>query len=361
MFTKKLLGTAPTFDEYRQIKRFDELDGMRAIGVILVIFEHYGGAQFKWLSGWLGVHIFFVMSGFLITTLLLREQEKNAQVSLRNFYIRRIFRIFPVYYLILAITIAQTYVLGGESWEQLKQLWPYYAIFLNEQTFVVAPWKITWTMGVEWKFYLLWPLLIFFFPLSPKRMGLITISTLLILSYLWGNQFVIPVHYIVLLLGAIVAILLHHRNTFDILRYLMNPIASLLLFVSVGVMQTQVIQRAELAVSYGGAQGVLYYGIVVAVFLPTLMGNSPINKILQSRPLAFVGHRSYSLYLIQILAWQAAYGINAAAPSGGMAVLTCVVGLIFADSLYRCVEMPMIAKGKQLILKSMRDAPASRT
>jgi peptidoglycan/LPS O-acetylase OafA/YrhL len=140
---------------------------MRAIGVILVIFEHCGGKHFKWLSGWLGVHIFFVMSGFLITTLLLREQGKNGRVSLRDFYLRRIFRIFPVYYLILTVTIAQTHALGGESWIQLKHALPYYVTFLNEQHFV-APWKITWTMGIEWKFYLVWPALAFILPLGHK-------------------------------------------------------------------------------------------------------------------------------------------------------------------------------------------------
>src|SRR4030088_1441759 len=87
---------APTFDAYRQLKHSDALDGMRAIGVLLVIFEHFAGERYKWLSGWLGVHIFFVMSGFLITTLLLREQERNGRVSLRDFYVRRVFRIMPV-------------------------------------------------------------------------------------------------------------------------------------------------------------------------------------------------------------------------------------------------------------------------
>lgn len=351
-FSKKLLQQAPTFDEYRQMKHFNALDGMRAIGVILVIFDHTGGEHIKWLSGWLGVHIFFVMSGFLITTLLLREQDKNGRVSLCDFYIRRVFRIFPVYYLILAITIVQTSALGGESWVQLKHAWPYYATFLNEQKFV-APWKITWTMGIEWKFYLVWPLIAFFLPLGAKTKSVIMIFTLVVLSLLWDNPYIGGVcHYIVLLVGAITAMLLHYHKTFNILRYLMNPFASFVLLSCVGVMQIYVIHIAAIAGGYGGGQGILLYGIVVAMFLPTLIGNSPINAILKSRPFAYVGHRSYSLYLIQVLAWQAVVGIDPTmTPSVAKAVLTSVVGLIFADSLYRWVEMPMISIGKQLSLK----------
>src|SRR5262252_264954 len=71
------------------------LDGIRAIAVFLVIFYHFG---FLWVPGGLGVVIFFVLSGFLITWLLLKENEKYGDVSLKGFYQRRILRIFPAFY-----------------------------------------------------------------------------------------------------------------------------------------------------------------------------------------------------------------------------------------------------------------------
>jgi peptidoglycan/LPS O-acetylase OafA/YrhL len=264
---------APSFDEYRQMKHFDALDGMRAIGVVIVIFEHCGG-HFVWLSGWLGVHIFFVMSGFLITTLLLREQERNGHVSLRDFYIRRIFRIMPVYYLIFAITVVQTHALGGESWEQLRHSWPYYVAFLGEQQFS-GPWKLVWTMGIEWKFYLVWPIILFLVPLGPKGMFFVTSVTLFIFYRLWDNPIAAAPHYIVLLFGAIAAILLHHRRTFNMLRVLMSSVASVVLFACVALMQIYGIHIRSIAGGYGGAQGIVLYGIVVALFLPSLLGNSP--------------------------------------------------------------------------------------
>lgn len=349
----KTMRNAPTYEQFHSMKHFGALDGMRAIGVIMVIFEHCGGEKFKFLSGWLGVHIFFVMSGFLITTLLLREQDKNGSVSLRDFYIRRVFRIVPVYYLILTITIAQSYILSGETWEQMKHAWFYFVMFLGEQKFV-APWKITWTMGIEWKFYLLWPFLAFLFPLGSKRIGLAISTIILILSLLWNNSIIQAPHYIILLLGALVAILLHYRSTFNIIRFIMNPFASFILAICVAVMQLYMINIPSISGGYGGAKGILLYGIIVSLFLPTLIGSNMINSILKSSAFSFVGKRSYSLYLIQILAWQSVFGMTIVKESATKAILTVLVGLIFSDCLYRWVEIPMISVGKWFAHKFSR-------
>jgi len=338
------------FDAYKQTQHFGALDGMRAIGVVLVIFDHYGGEHLKLLSGWLGVHVFFVMSGFLITTLLLREQEKLGQVSLMAFYVRRSFRILPVYYLILLIVTIQTKALGGESWEQLKHAFFYYATFLNEQKFV-APWKLSWTMGIEWKFYLVWPIVAFLLPLRPLLVMISAFATIAALGYFWSSPIVRAPHYIVLMLGAVIAILLHNQTTFKFFRWMMNPIASFVLMGCVVTMQLYGIHHIPgTAGGYGGALGVLLYGIVVALFLPTLFGTGVANEILRSRPFVFVGQRSYSLYLVQILAWQALVGMDPTmrvSPIG--AILTTLVGLIFADVLYRYVEQPFISFGKRIL------------
>src|SRR5690349_18684581 len=62
-----------THAEFLALRRFDALDGLRALAALIVVFYHTGGAQSRFLSGWIGVHVFFVVSGFLITTLMLRE------------------------------------------------------------------------------------------------------------------------------------------------------------------------------------------------------------------------------------------------------------------------------------------------
>jgi peptidoglycan/LPS O-acetylase OafA/YrhL len=92
----------PSYERFREIKIFNSLDGLRCLSIVAVVWHHVAG---HWLSGvhlmsvgYLGVDFFFVISGFLITTLLLREKEKYGRISLKNFYMRRSLRIFPLYY-----------------------------------------------------------------------------------------------------------------------------------------------------------------------------------------------------------------------------------------------------------------------
>ncbi len=140
----------------------------------------------------------------------------------------------------------------------------------------------------------------------------------------------------------------------------MNPVAGAVLLACVALMQVYGIHVERIAGGYGGGQGVIVYGAVVAAFLPTLIGSGPINRILHSRPFVFVGQRSYSLYLIQILAGQALVGMNPyIQDSARKAILTALVGLVFSDVLYRWVELPMIAAGKRLSMK-LRERSGSR-
>jgi len=92
------------------MQRIPSLDGLRAISITLVILSHL--VKWKHVSldlggsyGALGVHVFFVLSGFLITNLLLREHERSSTISLRDFYIRRAFRIFPAAFVFLGVVV----------------------------------------------------------------------------------------------------------------------------------------------------------------------------------------------------------------------------------------------------------------
>jgi peptidoglycan/LPS O-acetylase OafA/YrhL len=133
------------------------LDGLRAISAFLVVFYHAGSPL---VPGSLGVLAFFVISGFLITWLLLKEYEKYGDVSLKLFYIRRSLRIFPAFYVYWAGVV-------GMLWLSHKRLvWPqaiasllyvnnYYQAINGDPNTALSH---TWSLGVEEQFYLLWPL-----------------------------------------------------------------------------------------------------------------------------------------------------------------------------------------------------------
>ena len=99
---------ADPYDAFRALRHFGSLDGLRAIAIFVVIWHHGPGqtAAINLLrAGHEGVQLFFAISGFLITTLLLRERAGTGEISLRNFYARRSLRIFPLYYTVLLVYV----------------------------------------------------------------------------------------------------------------------------------------------------------------------------------------------------------------------------------------------------------------
>jgi peptidoglycan/LPS O-acetylase OafA/YrhL len=105
---------ALSFEAFQARKHMLALDGLRALAILGVLLHHTRGKPFALLHGFRGVWVFFVLSGFLITTLALREASRTGRVDLRAFFIRRAFRIFPLYYLVLIAYMVWVFVLGME-------------------------------------------------------------------------------------------------------------------------------------------------------------------------------------------------------------------------------------------------------
>jgi|SRR6185312_8793840 len=136
------------------------LDGIRALAVFVVILYHSGAVQS--VPGDLGVSAFFVLSGFLITWLLIKELDRTGTVSLRDFYKRRTLRIFPAYYAFVILSLIGDALLHHYwSWGIIGAAFTYtvnyYNAFLGHPTTSVAH---AWSLAVEEQFYLLWPLLL---------------------------------------------------------------------------------------------------------------------------------------------------------------------------------------------------------
>jgi peptidoglycan/LPS O-acetylase OafA/YrhL len=105
------------YKAFRGTFRFASLDGLRCLSIVGVVWHHGPGHQMGGPlgSGFLGVDLFFVISGFLITTLLLREQDRYGSISLKHFYIRRSLRIFPLYYTVLGLYVLLLSVFGTHT------------------------------------------------------------------------------------------------------------------------------------------------------------------------------------------------------------------------------------------------------
>lgn len=142
---------------FLQLKRFHSLDGLRALSILAVVWHHATGIG----KGYLGVEIFFAISGFLITSLLLREQ-RQGEISLRSFYARRSLRIFPLYYAVLGIYIVSVFATqrhisaGQEFFFNLR-----YFLTYTSNWFVPLNGRVifyfAWSLATEEQFYLVVP------------------------------------------------------------------------------------------------------------------------------------------------------------------------------------------------------------
>ncbi|WP_394614614.1 acyltransferase family protein [Lentzea sp. JNUCC 0626] len=356
------------------MRRFPALDGLRAVAAILVIVFHYGGGPWGWTSGWIGVHIFFVLSGFLITTLALREEDRSptGRISVKNFYLRRAFRILPVYFVVLGLNIALHVMRGDFRSSGLRDNLTYYFTFTNE--FVdspIAPFAQSWTLGIEQKFYLVWPLLAFvlcarFFA---RRLALsLTTIAVLVLTLLPAetNHESTGVHYIPLILGSLLAIVMHNPKGYALVSGLTKPVV-----VVIAAVAFLAAHWSLGPLFYWLSDGVLTlndtylviipaYSVVVTLLIPTLLAPGPLGWLLSTNVMKFIGDRSYSIYLVQ---GAAGVAVGALVPKlHTWPTLNWIgvglVSLAIADLLFRYVEQPLIEVGRAVVNRSEKRAPA---
>ncbi|WP_328419462.1 acyltransferase [Micromonospora sp. NBC_00389] len=346
------------YDEFQAMRRFPALDGLRAVAAIMVFAFHYGGPSWKWLTGWIGVHLFFVLSGFLITTLLLREEHRYGKVSLRAFYLRRFFRIMPVYLLVLFLTWGLARLSG--SADSIERLMKYYLLFLNELLPASAPYLHSWTIGIEQKFYLFWPAIAFVLVTAAFRRRLAVTAGLIVLfialippDIAWLSW---PIHYVAILLGCLTAVVMHHPRGFAVVRPLTHPATATVVIVVFIAFQVAV---QYWPIRFGQEALIGTYAAAAALLLPALLSRSVLARGLGLRPLVFIGERSYSMYLVQSIAARAAIGLlpTMGRRSTGLFLGAVVVALLIADVLYRWVELPMIEVGRRLAARVTRRGP----
>ncbi|WP_184693340.1 acyltransferase family protein [Saccharothrix tamanrassetensis] len=361
------------------MRRFPALDGLRAVAAVIVVVSHFAGPKWTWLSGWVGVYIFFVLSGFLITTLLLREQSTRGGISLKSFYLRRVFRILPPYLVILGFIVLFCWLRGEFHSREFPTALPYYLTFFNEFLPEANPtgpdnfFSGSWTLGIEEKFYLFWPALMVVVGVAAvKRRIAVAVTALAAMVLLvpftggWVMDYSLTllyestVHYAILLIGALLAILMHNERSFALIAPFTHPFAAVPIvtaFVALHVNMTDL-----WASTRNNLWLLLGYAVLVAFLLITLVSRGPVRWLLSTAPMRFVGDRSYSLYLIQgvahfiVVLTIPRFAVNGTAT----AVVVVVVSLLMADLVYRWFEQPAIALGRKIIANGRQRAEQSR-
>lgn len=174
-------GGAGEHATFLSTRVFGSLDGLRAVAILAVLWHHAGGSELRTgiaARGFLGVDLFFVVSGFLIATLLLRERARTGSISLRAFYWRRALRIFPAYYLMLGVVGASALAFRGRTADATLHDLPIAATYLSNMFPVEGLLAITWSLAAEEQFYLVAPALE---RRAPRQMpALIAIAWLLV-------------------------------------------------------------------------------------------------------------------------------------------------------------------------------------
>lgn len=165
------------------------LDGLRALSVLLVLFAHASPPHLRataaYFCGALGVRFFFVISGFLITWLLLREINLRTSINMRAFYLRRVFRILPVYFCFLLV-----YFILEIGAERKIDTWQWIANLTLTANYSAAagPSGHLWTLGVEEQFYILWPIF-FAAGFRSKRLVRFAVAALVLCPVFRGISF----------------------------------------------------------------------------------------------------------------------------------------------------------------------------
>ena len=361
------------YDDWRATAFFPALEGLRAVAALLVVF-HHARTHRLWgvLEGWNGVTLFFVLSGFLITTLALREEDERGALCWRSFLVRRAFRILPVYLVSFALYVFVMFALGvGASHRSVfVHAMPWYLSPFPEVPFFTRThivFSLAWSLGIEEKFYLLWPLVAFVLlrRRARGRLGLALILALVFqlpIAMTSGGRALAP--YSALLVGCALAFLMHNRRTFGVVARLGSTAgfaAAASLLVAVHAF-THLYNPTAAGFRVASPYYYLPYSLATALVVASLALRALGTGLFATRPLRFVGRVSYPLYLTHPIAL--GFAASAVAPGGTiveLAYLACGLGLslALAYGLHRVVERPLIAIGKRHTARIRRSRPAA--
>jgi peptidoglycan/LPS O-acetylase OafA/YrhL len=357
------------------------LDGLRAFAIAAVVPYHWGaGGHFGLGGGFLGVNLFFVLSGFLITRLLLEEHTRTDEISRGNFYRRRVARLLPGYLALLAVVIVLSRVapvFGSAASVRIGTLASvsYVAnwVAATRGFGALGPFAHLWSLALEEQFYLLWPLvmIVALRGMAPRRLG-----------HLAGlAAAVIFVQLAVRSLGSPNEMLLYLGTDGQGMAFLLLGCAAALTWaVGPGFLATtfgRFVQRfggwaivpiLPFVVGFDHNGHLFYYrgafaviGVCMVVLVLAALVDGPLSRALAWRPLVYLGQRSYSVYLWHYPVILMTNWVNDRYTMHWNLSIACVIAgcatLGLAELSFRVVERPM---RRRLARPRLPDGPEHR-
>jgi peptidoglycan/LPS O-acetylase OafA/YrhL len=327
------------------------LDGLRAVAVFTVVASH-SNLPLR-IPGDLGVSAFFVLSGFLITRLLVRERERTGEVSIRRFYLRRTMRIFPAYYAFLLLSYALD-ARAGQLWSNtllanaLTYTVNYFNAFNHHPSTSVAH---AWSLAVEEQFYLLWPLTFVILATRGRRALVTGVSLAALGAVAWRSWLFLGAHvdpsYVYnafdtrldnLAVGCLLALAVDYDTVVAaagrVARRSWFPIVTLALLLT---------SRIALPESYHYSIGFTVDALLVATLIVQLLQlyRTRLWSWLEWPTVRYLGAISYPIYLYH--QWGASVGRRVAGDAHAFEFAAGVVAtIVLASGSYYVIERPFL-------------------
>ena len=353
------------------MNRIKSLDGIRAISILMVLLGHASETMpssiknnsflFFFTNSSLGVNIFFVISGFLITKLLLIEREKSGSINVKDFYLRRIYRIFPVFFLYIAVILLLKFTIVPTIFTDYYlvafaalYLWNYKNMFYMDHEHGNGNWFFGhfWSLSMEEQFYLIWPVM--FMKIKEETLIKVVLAIIIfmplarVLTYMYvpsvRGQIGMMLHTggDSILLGCLAAIL-ERKPVFkdNLMKYLNNGyyigVLALFLFVISPMLSHHFKGGYNITVGQSINNVVIMIIIFWCIYVP-----SKVADVLNNAILVRIGVLSYSLYIWQqlFLTDKNKFWVNYFPQN-----LFIVVGVAFVS--YYCVEKPILKLKKR--------------
>lgn len=320
-------------EDSRDMKYSPALDGLRGICILFTLFNHVSGVP-RFINGSIGVDVFFPLSGFLITGIML----KNDWNDLKGYFIRRLFRIAPVYYLSLSFTVLLTLIsywlsVGESRMDQLSRIIIPSLLFSRELAGAPTLFGQAWTVGIEEKFYVSWPIIFLLLRNNTGRFVLLA-SILIVFSTIGSNEMLRG--YGGIALGCISSILYFNYG----FRVKTSYAAFSLLVAYVYTIFSEAWFR-NVSVAFGAA-----------LLIPSIYATqSIVSRALSYPAVVYIGRLTFSVYMIHVLIF---FFVKMLLRHFGleMWLLVFLAGyastLVVAWLIYHLYENPLIHYGKRL-------------